>query len=264
MPAPLIAAAIASALLQGYNQYRTARKQDQAAAASLARQRTLQEQANARMAQQLKELEQSTPEEERRVLEGQIRKQLRARQAQALAGLRSDVGSEDAAEYAGTAGTTAVNYGDFINDVLSRMDAPLNQRREEGYRRADVNSFLNYLRRNSAQEHNLLELQLRGIRPNPLLTMASQALGAYASSGAFPRAAQGGQMVPTLFGQTPQNFYGVQPLANAPVTMMNPWLMNQPAHGLGSIFGSTMFPGMSMSRLLTGKTPQAWLNPEGG
>jgi hypothetical protein len=234
---PLIAAAIASSLIQGYNQYRTAQKQDQAAAAGLARQRGFQEQANARMAQQLDELEKSTPEDERQTLEGQIRSQLRAKQAQALAGLRSDVGSDDADVYAAAAAPVAVDYGDFINDVVSRRDAPVIQRRGETYDRADVESYLNFMRRNSAQERNLTNLQIAGIRPNPWLTMASNVLGAYATSGGFGGMGMSGQPQSQLMSLTPQQFYGAsQPLANAPITMMNPDLMNQPI--IGSIFGN--------------------------
>jgi hypothetical protein len=181
---PLIIAAIASSAIQRRNQNKTAKRQDKAAAQSLRNQAEFQRKANARTDEQINNLEKSGPEDEFRQRSGDIRKQLRLKQSMALAGLQQNAGASDAFNSgADTAGGTAVGYGDDINKWLSGIDAPGLQRQGEAFERADVENSLNTLRRNSAQEQNLLRLRQAGIRDNPLLSMLSTGLSAYGAAG---------------------------------------------------------------------------------
>jgi hypothetical protein len=221
MAFPLIAAAIAAAAIQKANQARTARRQDQAAADSLRRQAEFQRQANLRTDEQLRNLEESGPEEEFRQRSGDIRTQLRRKQNLALAGLQqSGSGSDAFNSMAEAAGGTAVNYGDDINRWLSGIDAAGLQRQGEAFERADVGSALNSLRRNSAQEENLLRLRQAGIRDNPLLSLLSTGLGAYAMSGGLggnTMAGSAGASGLGAFGNTsPQDFFAASAGANMP------------------------------------------------
>ena len=181
-----VGAAVASAVVSQYNAAQTEKKRGRAVAESIATQRKYQDEANARMSKQLAELETSTPDDEKAALQGDIRKQLRQKQAMALAGLQGGgVGSDDAEAYAQQAMPVATGYGDFINEQVSGMDAPLYQRQGEAFERADVGALNDFMRRNSAQEDNLLRLRMAGIRDNPWLSMLSQGLSAYSGAKGF-------------------------------------------------------------------------------
>jgi hypothetical protein len=193
-----VGAALASAAISQYNTNRTAKKQDRAAAEGIRKQAELQQKANARMNEQLTELEKSTPDDEFDTRSSQIRDQLRRKHSMALAGIQNYGGGDDVTAMADAAKPTATAYGDFINQSLSGMDAPILQRRGEAFERADTGSLLAYLGRNSAQEDYLTRLKMAGIRDNPWLSMLSAGLGAY--SGA---AGMGGSIAGA--GKTPVN-----------------------------------------------------------
>jgi hypothetical protein len=190
----------------------------------LQRQREFQRQADSRVKQNLDKLAQSTPEDERQTLASQIRQQLRTKQALALAGIQPTGGSDAVTEYAERAAPTAVGYGDFIGENRAATDAPLYQRQGEAFDRADVGSFVDYMRRNSAQEDALLRLQLAGIRPNPWASAIAAGLGAYSQSGGGMFGANtgggGGTPLANLGGQSAQTYYGNMPANNmfAPFT----------------------------------------------
>jgi hypothetical protein len=234
---PLVVAAIAAAVIQQYNQAKTAKRQDKAAAASIRTQAETQREANKRMNEQLDTLQDSTPADEKATRSSQIRTQLKRNQSMALAGLNPTGGGEAVTNMVDSAGRQAVDYGGFINESLSGIDAPLLQRQGEAFDRADVEGDLNRLRRNSAQEGNLLRLRQAGIRDNPWLSLLSTGLSAYAGSGGFgggkTMAGSGtGAVVPGSI-QSPQTFFNVNSGASLP------GLTNQTFRKpiVGSIFG---------------------------
>lgn len=235
-----ITAVVAAAAIQQYNQAQTAKKQDRAALAGLQEQRKFQEQANARMNQQLQELETSSPEDERNTLQSQIRQQLRAKQAQGLAGINATGGGDDVTMYAGQAAPTAVEYGDFIGGNVAAIDSPLYQRQKEGFERADVGSKLDTLRRHSAQEDALTRMKIAGIRDNPWLSLLSSGLSAYGTSGmsggTMFGGGGGGQPQANLGGMTPQTFYA-QPIQAGNNTMFIPY-NNRNVYGIGPALGA--------------------------
>ena len=186
-----IVAAVVAALVQGANQAKTARKQDQNAAAGIRAQAELQRQANVRTDKQLDELEVSTPEDEFETRSSQVRKQMRLQQSTALAGIQNTGGGEAVTALAKDAGGQAIDYGNEINKYLSGIDAPLLQRQGEAFGRADVESSLQSLRRDSSQQDYLTRLRHAGIRDNPWLTLLSTGLSAYAGAAGkgVPKAA---------------------------------------------------------------------------
>jgi hypothetical protein len=244
--APWIASALGAGA-QAYNTARTTNKQNQAAVEGYLRQKEFEDQARQRFKKQLDELQQSTPDDERRTLSSQIRQQLRTKQALALSGIQPTGGSQAVRMYAGEAEPVAVDYGDFIGNTMASIDAPLYQRQGEAYDRADVGNVINTMRRHSAAEDMLTRLRIAGIRPNPGLNMLAAALSAYGTSGAGmfnPTATSGGSVtgLPNLGGMSAQNFYGDPSQVGLPTqTMMNPWLMGQSGTGVGSIL---KYPGM--------------------
>lgn len=178
-----VTAIVASVVIQQYNQSQTAKKQNKAAMAGLAEQRKFQEQANARANQELDKLSKSTPDDEYDTRSSQIREQLRRKNQMAMAGLQATGGGDAVTSMVNAAKPTATAYGDTINKYLSGIDAPLLQRQGEAFSRADMNSFINVMRRNSAQEAALTNAKIASIRDNPWLSMISKGLGAWGSSG---------------------------------------------------------------------------------
>ena len=163
---PAIIAAVAAAAVSGYNQYNTARKQDRIAAQGIAEQAKLQREANTRLNKQLDELETSTPDDEYASRSSQIRNQLRRKQAIGLAGIQNTGGGDAVTTMAEAGRGKAVDYGDFINEAVSGIDAPALQRQGERFMFADTESGLNFLRRNSAQQDAMTRLRMAGVREN--------------------------------------------------------------------------------------------------
>lgn len=207
-----VGAAIASAVFSNYNAQQVAKKQNRAATASIMAQEALSRKASQEVNKNIDELEKSTPEDEFQGRAGDIRAQLRAKQAMALAGLPDANWSDAYKSMAGAAAPTAIGYGDDINTWLSGIDAPMLQRQGEAFSRADVESALRGLRRDSAAENTLLNMRLANIRRNPWLDMLSTGLSAYAGTKGFggnTMAGSAGQGVPVtnLGGQSARTFF---------------------------------------------------------
>ena len=229
-----VGVAVASAAVSQYSAHRTAKKQDANAARGIAEQARLQREANARTNEQLDVLETSTPDEEFRTRSSQIRDQLRKKQQLALSGIETTGGGDAVKSMAAAAKPQATGYGDDINEWLSGMAAPQLQRQGEAFMRADTGSALNSIMRDSAQQDYLTRLRGSQIRPNPWLGMLATGLSTYAGTRGFG----GGN---TIAGAGGGGGGGLTtgPLANAPPTMMNPFIQNtRSPYGIGSIFGN--------------------------
>jgi hypothetical protein len=219
-----IALAVASAGVTAYNQRKTAKKQDQAAYEGLLEQQKIQQRANARMAESLANLERSPQSAAAIQAErtSTVRDQLRKKQAIGLGVLQATGGGDAVTEAVEEAQTGAVDYGDFINNVLAAIDTPGLQRQEEAFDRADSQSFLNYLRRNSAQTDALTRARMATIRDNPWLTMLAAGLSGAASG-------------------TAGGFGNGNTMAGSAIQAMPP----QAAYS--STAGATLFPGSPMT-----------------
>jgi hypothetical protein len=231
-------AAVGAAVVKQYNTNKTAKKRDKATLQSMQRQNELQRKASARTMADLNKLEQSTPDDENATRQSQVRTQLRKAQAMALAGINPTGGGDAVTDLADQAGTSAVGYGDFINRELAGIDAPGLQRQGEAFDRADTNSGLARLRRDSGQESNLLRLRMAGIRDSPALGMLSTGLSAYSGTGGFTSGNTGptmtGATVAGSGGQTPQGFYSNTAGQQALPGMVNTAYSNP--YKFGSVF----------------------------
>lgn len=205
-----VGAAVASAAVSGYNQYKTAKKQDKYAAQGIAKQGEIQRKANAKTNEQLDVLEGSNADDEYGTRYGQIQDQLRKKAQFALAGIQNTGGGDAVTSMAEAGRGKAVDYGDFINQAVSGIDAPTLQRQGERFMYGDTESALNSLRRDSAQQDYLTRLRIQGVKPNPLLSMLSTGLSAYAGAagGGGTMAGSGGSNA-AVSGSTmmPRSFY---------------------------------------------------------
>lgn len=227
-----VGAAVASALVGGYNQAKTAKKQDRFAAEGIRKQAEEQRKANAKMNEQLDTLEKSKPDDEFLSRSSAIRDQLRRKQALGLSGITNTGGGDAVTSMAEAGRGKAIDYGDFINEAVSGIDAPALQRQGESFLFGDTESALNRSRRDSAQTDYLTRLKVQGVRPNPLLSMLSTGLSAYSqgAAGGFGGKTMAGGAGPQagLGGMSPQTFYGDASNLNA--------LPNMPRQHSGSIF----------------------------
>ena len=206
-----IALAVAGAGVSAYNTQKTAKKQDRTAAEGIRKQGEIQREANKRLNESLMFFEKSGPDDIREDYSAGFQKQMRLKQALALAGLEQEgAGSRDADKMAQQAGGTALDYGDFLEGVFSRIDAPGEQRRREGEERTDLGSDLSVHGRQSRGEDYLTRLKVQSIMRNPWLDILAAGL-----SGAGGGMAAGGSMAagaattaPMVMGNAGPN-YGI-------------------------------------------------------
>ena len=237
-----IIAAVAAAGVSSYSASQAAKKRDKATAAGILKQGRTQREANAKISENLAELEQSRPDDERATRSSQIRDQLRREQSIALAGIQNTGGGDAVTERAGQARDTAVGFGDFIGDNLAGVDAAGLQRQGEGFAQQDVSSALASLGRDSAQQDYLTRLRVAGIRPSPLLGLVSAGLSGYAGSGGGfggGKSIAGSGGAPSglgSFGNTsPQDFFSNASAANQPFNIFD--LPPRRASGIGINLG---------------------------
>lgn len=231
-----IALAVAAAGTSAYNTAKTAKKQDRALAEGIRKQGDIQREANKRLNESLMFFEKSSAEPIQAELSDKFRNRLRLQQALALSGLEGSGDLSDAAVMAAAkARGIATDYGDFLEGVFSRIDAPGEQRRREGEERTDLGKDLSIHERNSRAEDYLARLQASSIRRNPWLDILAAglsgasgglaaggggAMAGLASAGAGATNVPGSALPPSAFysassaaqplpGMTPAGLYGL-------------------------------------------------------
>lgn len=190
---PYIAAA-AAAGAQYYNTRQTGKRQDEALAAGIRQQSKTQRKADERVQQTIGEIAGSSPADATAAAREGYQQAVRgtdqmAASGQALSGL-----SEAYDQAARAANTTAAGRTGAVADLLSRIDAPLQQRQSEGFRVGDLGTDLSILKRTSQGQDFLSRLKAQGVRRNPWIDAFSAGLQGYASAGA------GGAEPQTAFG----------------------------------------------------------------
>lgn len=193
---PLLIAG-ASTGAQLYNTNRTERKQDNQLASSIRRQGKKQAEADKRVDEEVRNLEQSTAQEERRERLGQYMQTLeRGKQTSGfLPNVGGDAFQADSAEaQAGVQAQAASDAG-----LASRIDAAGMQRQGEAFGFGRLGTDLQRIGRESQGDAYIDELRLRMIRRNPWIDAASQfGMGA---AGALMGAGQvKPDLTPTAYG----------------------------------------------------------------
>lgn len=178
---PLVTAAVAAGTSY-YNSNQTAKRQDRAAADAIRNQRAIQDEANAKVNRTLQDVQASSPAEERKTAEDAYLQQVKNAQSLARANLDEDGVSSAYDEAAGKAGNQAQGYAQQIAGLMARMDAPINQRTNEGFSFGNLTSDLGGVQRKSAGQQWIDQLKAATIRRNPWLDAAASAMSAYGSS----------------------------------------------------------------------------------
>lgn len=179
-----IGVAVVSAGVQMYNTDQTAKRQDRQLAESIRNQSAEQQKADSKIRDMLKDLGGSNSKDEEKERMDQYLNTLQmGAQANGInqgAGGFSDAYRADAA--AAAEGLDA--FGKQRAGLLARTDAPGLQRVNEGILFDNTAMDIRGIGRNADQQAYLDELALRGIKPNPWLTAASEVGMAYAGSKA--------------------------------------------------------------------------------
>lgn len=213
-----IALALASAGASAYNTAKTANKQDKILAQGIREQGELQQQANRRLNDTINYFEGSTPDEIKAQITSQMGRQLQLKRAQALAALQQPGGASEASqEAAQKAGLSAQDYAKTLAGLFGRIDAPVEQRRNEGFQRIDLGDDLSVTGRNSRALDYLTRLKASGVRRNPWLDILSAGLSG-ASTGVALGGGGGIAGSGTVGGSqlTPQQFYSASSAASLP------------------------------------------------
>jgi hypothetical protein len=186
-----VALALASAGASAYNTNRTAKKQDQAAAAGIRKQAENQKEVNQRLNKTLEFAQQSTPDEARTTANQKYLATLQAKRAQANAGLAPQGISSAFDADAQAAAASSQAGAEQAAGLLSRIDAGTAQRASEGMAYGNLGMDLDRVRGNISGDEFLNRLRVGAIRRNPWIDAGAAALsgvgagyGASAGGGA--------------------------------------------------------------------------------
>jgi hypothetical protein len=179
---PLAMAAVAGGT-QYVNTQNTAKKQDQTAAAGIRQQGERQREADAKTRELIAKVGASGPESERKSSLDKYMQALGVMAPNAQASFTDVAGASDAYGADVNAARSGVaDYGTQIADLMSRIDAPAQQRRNEGNWMDRFNTDIGQVKRFSQGDDYLNKLKLNSIRRNPFLDAISTAAQAYGSS----------------------------------------------------------------------------------
>lgn len=194
---PYVIATLAAGA-SAYNTKRTADKQDAVAAEGIRQQAARQREADARASQEIDSLEQSSPEDEQAHALDQYLSRLRANRGNAAGDDgRTEGASDEYRRDSATAKADIANYGEKLADVMSRIRAPMEQRRSEAYGRMRTASDLEGVARNAEGDNWLNQLRQSRVRRNQWLDAAAAAGLAYAGAAAGGAGAGAGGGAPS-------------------------------------------------------------------
>jgi len=197
--AALGAAAVAAGA-SAYNTNRVAKKQDQEIARGIREKSKVQRRADAKIADELTNLERSTSADEQQTTMGQYQNALRGTDRQAQAGQALTGLSK---EYDAATGAAQGRTNDYLSQVinsLSRIDAAGLQRQGEGMRMADLGTNLSVLGREAGGIDFLSNMRAQGVRRNAAIDAFAAGLNAYA--GGASGAAGGAKTTADPYGGT--------------------------------------------------------------
>jgi hypothetical protein len=198
-----LAIAAAGSGASAYNADRTAKRQDQAAAAGIRQQGVRQREADRRVDTELDELAGSNPEAERRAANDQFMAQLQATRGTATGSTPGVPGA--AARYGEQVSTNAdasAATAAKVADLMSRVSSPLLQRQREGQGFARSATDIGMIGRAAAGDDFLNQLRLRAIRPNPWIDAAGGVAQGYAANMAGPSAGSASTAPPRWIPRT--------------------------------------------------------------
>lgn len=170
--------------VQQHNTQKTAKKQDSRLARQIADKGVKQREADTRTAQLIQQRAGSTDEAERsRGLAG-LMEQMQRNKGNATNSMNAKGAVSDAYQRsAQDAALGATSYGGRIADLMSRIDAPGQQRQREAVDNVRFGQDIDQLKRRDVGDDFLHQMRLRGIQRNPWLDFAGGAMQGAAKSG---------------------------------------------------------------------------------
>lgn len=167
-----------------YNTQKTAKKQDSALAGKLRNQRKTQDEIDSKVTDLVRKTGESDPNAARSSAEAGFLDMLKKGRGQTNSGLTNVAGASDAYQNDTTnAASGLADFGKGLAGLMSRIDAPGIQRRQEGVLAQRFGNETDMLRRQAGGDAFLDDLRLSGIRRNPWIDAAAQAMQSYGSSG---------------------------------------------------------------------------------
>lgn len=174
--------AIAGAAASAANQHKQLVKQDKAAARGIRDQASLRDQQAKSLAERLAKLRESNPADEANKARTSYTDQLGQARRVAVAGLQANPGySDDYNELAGATAGKEDQYAADLAGLMSRIDAPMAQRRNEGLDTANLGQSFEDVARNSQGAGHVTRQRIGAITANPWVAMLSQAAQGYGS-----------------------------------------------------------------------------------
>jgi hypothetical protein len=193
---PLVIAA-ASAGASTYNTVKTNKRQDQQLASTIRNQSSKQREQEARINDETKKLSESTSADERAKKLEAYTAALRKNQGNITAGFNG-VGGETFQKDAAAAAQDVMSEGMGTADLMSRIDAPVDQRRGEGVSFGNLGVDLDNTAREAQGQNFLDQIRLQGIKRNPWIDAAADFGMAYAGGkvGGTGTASKFGMKIP--------------------------------------------------------------------
>lgn len=180
---PLLLAA-GSAGLSYVNTRNTAKREDQALATQIRNQGDKQRKVDSRVNEEVTKLQGSTAEKSRKEGLDSYMQALLTNKAKTQNGLNPGFGSKAFQADAREAGADVNAYADETAGLMSRIDAPGQQRQDEAFGYGKLATDVGLLSREARGQNFLDELRVRNVRRNPGMDALSSFLGG-AAGGNF-------------------------------------------------------------------------------
>jgi hypothetical protein len=181
------AVVLIGAAVTTYNTIETQKRQDDQAVAGIQQQTRRQREADARVDQSVKELEQSSAQDARRQALQSYDAALNANKRSSVVGLPEGVGSDAFKQDSAAANESVKQYGKTNAGLMATMEGAGTQRMREGFGYGRLGTDLNLIGRQAAGDDFINSLKLKGIQRNPWLDFAGGVMtvagGSFAGGG---------------------------------------------------------------------------------
>ena len=186
-----LALAAAAAGATAYNTNKTINDQDKALATDIRKQGAKRREGEALTNAEIEKLQASTSADERQKKLADYTASLRKHSGEATNGLSNGVGGETFQADASTGAQDVMDYGNDNASLMSRIDAPIDQRIGEANSFGNLGINLDTVAREAQGRHFLDQLRVQGIKRNPWIDAGAQVLSGV-SGGMMGGGATGG------------------------------------------------------------------------
>ena len=187
-----LALSAASAGMNAYNTNKTINKQDKALATDIRNQGIKRREGEALTNAEIQKLSASTSADERKKKLSSYTDAIRRKSGEATNGLLNGVGGDTFQADASSAAGDVLAYGNENADLMSRIDAPIDQRIGEANSFGNLGINLDTVAREAQGRHFLDQLRVNSIRRNPWMDAGSQVLNGLGGSMIGGGAVSGG------------------------------------------------------------------------